>query len=89
MTFKIHPKAGGFMEVQLDAADLELETFCPGTTGEGCTLGKLPGGSTCPTCHGRGLIPTALGLAILGFCFRYAPWYREQQKISNEQNRKI
>jgi hypothetical protein len=67
-----------YLEAQITPDDLELEAPCPGTAGRGgCTLGKLPSGGVCPVCHGRGIVPTALGLHFLAFVIRHAGQYRK------------
>lgn len=67
-------------DIQLTAADLELEAICPGTVGEGCALGRMKSGAACPTCGGRGIVVTPLGEHILSFVIRNAPAWREKHK---------
>ena len=70
----------GYTEINLDPADLELEKLCPGTTGEGCKLGRNKSGAVCSTCEGRGVVPTPLGLHLLAFMVKEAPHYRAAMK---------
>jgi hypothetical protein len=64
-----------FTEIQLDPADIELETPCPA-----CVLGKTPSGANCSTCEGRGLVLTPVGEHLLAFVIRNAPAWRARQK---------
>jgi hypothetical protein len=73
--------ADSLINAEIEAHDLELETICPGTTGEGCTLGRNKSGGTCGTCHGRGIVPTLLGRKILAFVISHAAQYRKDNKL--------
>ena len=67
-----------FTEVQLDPADIELETLCPA-----CSLGRTPSGAACSTCEGTGIVLTPVGEHLLAFVIRNAPAWRRRQKEFN------
>ena len=79
MKLTVLPKSSGF-EIELDPQDLELEALCPGTVGEGCSLGRNRSGGTCATCGGSGIVMTAMGEHLMSFLIRHAAGYREKQK---------